>query len=150
MVTAEKKPIALSYRHDMPSMTGARRANGQLVAAYEDSDFVLRSILDSLGLTPITLARLVGRSSSNSYKWFSEPKGPSQAYWVRIAHLQNLVLTGYNLKRIRTIDWSKPPYRIEWWPGAEPTEEGEDGSQQQTKSGNAVRKSWGDIPKAQS
>lgn len=153
MTTLQEQPaIELSYRHDLPTLTGAKRANRHLVASYETSDYVLRHILDTLELTPAKLARLIGQGVNNSYRWFSAAHSPSHAYWVRIAHVQALALSGINLNRVRTIDWSQHPYRIEWWPGAEPQEnqEGDDVPNVRAKSNHAVRKSWGDIPKAES
>ncbi len=111
--------IDLSYRPDLPSKTGAiRRTNVQ--ATWSQSRFVLGEACEILDITPHVLARLIGYGPTNVYAWFEQVKSPSQAYWVRIAHIQNLRLRGINLKRIRTLDWSKEPFRIEWWPGAEP------------------------------
>jgi hypothetical protein len=111
--------INLSFRHDLPQQTGARRRHS-LVAPLEHCDFVLRRIIYHLDLSPQKLGRLIGKGPVNVYSWFNGHSVPSQAYWVRIAYLVDLVHQGLNLRRVRTIDWSKTPYRIEWWPGAEP------------------------------
>jgi hypothetical protein len=109
--------INLSFRHDLPLQTGGRQGYS-VIAPPEHCDFALRTIDELLNITPAVLGRLVGKGQVNVYSWF---KGhtPSQAYWVRIAYLLALVHKGVNLRRVRTIDWSQVPFRIEWWPGAE-------------------------------
>lgn len=113
--------INLSYRHDLPQTNGARQGFS-LTAPLPDADFVLRAVLEELNITPGKLGRLVGKSHNNVYKWFTGRYLPSQVYWVRISYLQILATklrrASMSLRHVRTIDWSKRPYRIEWWPGA--------------------------------
>lgn len=77
---------------------------------------MLRSVVRALDLTPMKLCRLIGRNADNSHHWFSRGQNPSKAYWVRISYLLVLAQQGVDLRRVRTINWARPPYEIEWWP----------------------------------
>ena len=140
-------PISLSFRKDLPSLVGGKRQASHMTAAHLHSDYVLRKITEQLDLTPNTLGRLIGKEGKNVYPWFSNGQSPSQAYWVRIAHIVMMAGQGVNLKRVRTIDWSAPPFEIEWWPGGEPEEEQPHGNAKNGAEGaNVGGSSWRDVP----
>lgn len=112
--------ISLVERPDLPELIGAKRMSGQLTAPREHAIFALKGVMAALGVKPSELCRLVGRRSDNSNFWASGTNAPSQAYWVRIAHIQSLALSGVDLHRIRTINWASTPFEIEWKRGQEP------------------------------
>lgn len=115
----------LHSRPDIPGrLEGARRLTGQLALPRSHNVFALRSVMDALHLTPEELGRLIGIPTRSVIRWLYAPISPSAAYWARIGYLLSLSVIGIDVQgRIRTLDWSEPPFRIEWQLGHEPTEE---------------------------